>query len=242
MEWITKYIDEAVFLTALGFLARKIIDFYFNAKLEKQKIESTITVEHEKHDISKKQYVFQTSVNKKHEVYPELHRLAYETWNELLRFGRRYDSELFMAEKSLDLIAFDSEGRIIKKNVDQESLMARIEIESRFLEMLQIPQNKLRETNEYFKKNEIYLSKHISEAYMEVIQALNHCIWECFSSYKMKHKSDDEFWKFRFEEFFDEREIFKITEDIIHTLKDTISKELSHVHFEQSEQKEEALS
>lgn len=209
-------------ITGIGFLIRyliqKKIDSYFNKKLETHKQELAIITEHAKYDISKKLYDFEAYASKKHEIYPELYRLAAETWHEILRFRYKFDTEIKSSMRGLD-------GE---------------ELVEYFYERIAPLTIKNLDAYEYVFKNELYLSKNVSIAYNEALSEQADFTKRIDISFQRNYKKDDwrdsDFWSIDIDE-----EIAKADEKM-RILKETIYEELSYTHSEEVEKKEEALS
>lgn len=226
MDWVYKYVSLTAIIAALWFLVRyliqKKIDSYFNKRLETYKHELTIITENAKYDINKKLYDFEAYASKRHSVYPELYRLVFEPWSELSQYNRRLGTDAVIG----------------KDEMDMQSLR------SSYYEDIRPSIDKLNKTYDYFYKNELYLSKDVTAAINEALDALRTCKKEIANSYlkrsvEIEKQSPINQYVSLF--YIDEEYLYD-AEEKIRILKETIYKELSYTHFEEIEKKEEALS
>lgn len=228
MEWVYKYISWGLFIggsvTGIGFLIKyliqKKIDSYFNKKLETHKQELAIITEHAKYDISKKLYDFEAYASKRHSIYPELYSLAFESWSELTQFRYSFDANIMDFRKDLDIEA----------------------LKSHFHKEFKETTDKLVNAYDYLYKNELYLSKVVTTAYNEALEAQVVCGRELGISFR-SNLGDVE--RQRKDGIFSpllniDEKYLQISQEKIRILKEVIYNELSYTHSE--EQKEEALS
>ena len=217
MEWIYKYISIASVVGFLGFsvryLIQKKIDSYFNKKLETYKQELATITENAKYDISKKLYDFEAYASKRHSVYPELYRLVFEPWSELSQYNRRLGTDAVIG----------------KDEMDMQSLR------SSYYEDIRPSIDKLDKAYDYFYKNELYLSKEVTEAINEALDALRTCKKEIANSYlkrSVEIEKQNPINKYVSLFYIDEEYLYD-AEEKIRILKETIYKELSYTHFDE---------
>lgn len=202
----------------INHFAQARVKFYFDKQLDQHRHNLAIITKHAEYDISKKLYDFEAYASKKHEIYPELYRLAAETWHEILRFRYKFDTEIKSSMRGLD-------GE---------------ELVEYFYERIAPLTIKNLDAYEYVFKNELYLSKNVSIAYNEALSEQADFTKRIDISFQRNYKKDDwrdsDFWSIDIDE-----EIAKADEKM-RILKETIYEELSYTHSEEAEKKEEALS
>lgn len=226
MDWISASINllalAGILVFSIKHLIQKKIDSYFNTKLEDHKKDLAVLTENAKYDISKKLYDFEAYASKKHSVYPELYSLAFESWSELTQFTYRFDEDI------MDL----------RKDLNVETL------ESYFDEEFRKTTKTLFKAYDYLYKNELYLSKDVTMVYNEALEAQLKCGREVGISFRgnlddvERQRNDCQFSPLI---NIDEAYLYD-AEEKVRILKETIYKELSYTHFEESKKKEEALS
>lgn len=223
MEWIYKYIGVTGIITAAGFLIKyliqKKIDSYFNKKLETYKQELAVITENAKYDISKKLFDFEAYASKKHAVYPELYAITFEFWSELTKFTYKFDLSTEFSKENMDRDAF----------------------EKLFYKALRQITAKLPEVQNYFWKNELYLSKDMSKAFEDVLYSQRNFLNKILDSFQKNIKNDN--WQdrsFKLVKIPDDD--FKRHKETMQVLKDTVYRELSYTHSEEMTEKEEGLS
>lgn len=223
MEWIYKYISWGFFIggsiTAIGFLIRyliqKKIDSYFNKQLEQYKQELSIISENIKYDINRKLFDFEAYASKKHTVYPELYRLLLESWDDISSIRFNFDIDIMFIKTDLDTCT----------------------LASRFYKEMKIFATKLDEAHDYFRKNDLYLSREASVACTKAFRGqsvFQRLVMDSFAENSLGDK-----WKdisFRLINV-DTEHSDKVKDNILE-LKEILYKELSHANFV----KEEALS
>lgn len=227
MDWIYKYFSWGVIVGGsitlivflIKYLIQKKIDSYFNTQLENHKKEIAIITENAKYDISKKLFDFEAYAAKRHSVYPELYRAAFEPWDKLTSFN------LILKWSSRD----------IDMNLDDRS------IEIRFDEKFTPIMNELAIAYDYFYMNELYLSENTAKAYKETLESLRdlagetHEIYYNFYTIPDVDKLDHTYL------LDNDSEIKMKAEEKIQKLKAIIYKELSYTHSEESKQNEKVL-
>lgn len=145
MEWIYKYFSIAAIIAGVGVLIRyliqKKIDNYFNTKLENHKKELAVMTERAKYDISRKLFDFEAYATKKHTVYPELYKRMSDSWRQVHIISFKIENF------NTHFGELDEDG--IFKMMDEDIL----EFSS-----------KLHDALDYYKTNELFLSKDVSES------------------------------------------------------------------------------
>ena len=220
MEEIYKYFSITSIIVGLWVLIRyliqKKIDSYFNKKLENYKQELAIITENAKYDISKKLYDFEAYASKKHAVYPELYRLVFEPWKDLTRFRFRFDIDIMHSKHDLK---------------DRE-------LQHLFYKQVNAIVSKSSAAHDYFRKNELYLSKNTVKAYEIATSTHNIFLRKIIKAFDINRKNDnwrDPSFQLIGLDFFDED--YVKGDDKLELLKETIYKELSYTHSEETEQK-----
>lgn len=152
MDWLYKSISVTSIITALGFLARyliqKYIDYYFGQKLEYFKGEVNQVVEKHKYSLNKKMFDFEAYAVKKHSIYPELYKKLYIGWKEMHDYASAIES-------SSEEYYFDQ----VKKESITKNLLNLIE---------------------YFAEVELYLSKEVSGKSWKIIVSFQNYIFDLF--------------------------------------------------------------
>lgn len=219
MEWIYKYISWGAIIagsiTGIGFLIKyliqKKIDSYFTKKIETYKQELAIITENAKYDMSKKLFDFEAYASKKHEVYPELYRAAFEPWDRLSNFK-------FIIERNSGDIELDLDDGSLEIRFDEEfmPIMRGLVI-----------------AYDYFYMNELYLSENTAKAYretLEVLQELARRTHEIFYNFYANIADINEHTYTYILENDGEDKVK--AEEKIQILKGVIYKELSYTHSE----------
>lgn len=223
MEWIYKYVSWAAIISGIGFLIKyliqKKIDSYFGKKLEDHKQELAIITEKAKYDISRKLFDFEAYASKKHIVYPELYSIMFELGSEMSKFRFKFDIDTESSKKDLD----------------------NSELRSLFFEKIGPTVDRIPKAQDYFYKNELYLSKSTAAAYDEAMTTQLDCINKIVMSF-LKNIKDDDWQDPSFCLINISEEDLEKAEEKIRILKETIYKELSYTHAEEITEKEKALS
>lgn len=227
MEELYKYFSWGFIViggvSGVGLLIRHFtqtkVNYYFNKQLEQYKHDLAIITENAKYDINKKLYDFEAYASKKHVVYPELYRIIYEIWQELTRF--RYE--------------FDGKLKNSKQGISEDELSLY------YYEKLAPVSIKIMNVYEYFGINELYLSKTISIAFEQALDAqsdfMNTIENDFFRNLETDSRQDPDFWLID-----NDRKYQHEATEKLNMLKETVYKELSYTHSEKTEKKEEALS
>ena len=219
MEWIYKSFSYTViiggFIGGLGFLIKysiqRKIDIYFNAelenhkqelnkKLEDHKKELAVMTEKAKYDISRKLFDFEAYAIKKHTIYPELYQRLFEIQQQFIKFTE--NTKRFILIKELD-----KKDEVFFREIDQ-------------LEVTII------NAEDYFNKNELFLSKSVTSNYIETMSLIR----ELHSKYNFHY-----FYKQSL--LVDVSEKREKIDAKIMLLKEVIYEELSYSHFEKTEEK-----
>ncbi|MDR4928927.1 hypothetical protein [Peribacillus simplex] len=219
MEWIYKYFSFtaviAGFIGGLGFLIKysiqRKVDTYFNAelenhkqelnkKLEDHKKELAVMTEKAKYDISRKLFDFEAYAIKKHTIYPELYQRLFEIQQQFIKFTENTKRFIFIKESA-------KKDEIFFREIDQLDVT-------------------IINAEDYFNKNELFLSKSVTSNYIETMSVIK----KLFSSYISYYDTNQTLLG----DFSEKTE--KIDAKIM-SLKESIYKELSYSHFEETEEK-----
>lgn len=215
MEWIYKYFSLTAVIAGSWFLIRyliqKKVDSYFNKRLETYKHELAIITENAKYDISKKMFDFEAYAAKRHSVYPELYRAAFEPWDRLSNFNF--------------IVKLDSEDN--ETNFDKKSL------EMRFDEEFTPIMNGLAMAYDYFYMNELYLSENTAKAYREALKVLRDLAGETHDVFYIFYANMADINKRDYAYSLEnDGETKNKAAEKIQILKEIIYKELSYTHSE----------
>ncbi|MED3759700.1 hypothetical protein P4555_11565 [Peribacillus frigoritolerans] len=210
MEWIYKYFSLTAVIAGVGFLIKYLIksqvNLYFGKKLEKHKQELADMTEKSKYDISKRLFDFEAYATKKHTVYPELYKRLFEIKNQVTKIAFKIENfKTYFGELNEDGIS----------RMDKEILEFT---------------RKFHDAMEYYKMNELFLSKDVAVSCWGALKAMRELSkeWGLISKEFQKGKSD---YNFDFSMGQDEIELsMKLLRTIMH-------KELSYSHFEETEKK-----
>lgn len=215
MEWFYKYFSLTAVIAASWFLIRyliqKKVDSYFNKRLETYKHELAIITENAKYDINKKLFDFEAYAAKRHSVYPELYRAAFEPWDRLSNFN-------FILKRSSSDIETDLDNRSIEIRFDEEftPIMRGLAI-----------------AYDYFYMNELYLSESTAKAYGETLEALRDLAVETHEVFYNFYTNIADVNERDYTYILDnDGEIKMKAKEKIQTLKGVIYKELSYTHSE----------
>lgn len=215
MEWIYKSFSYTVIIGGLGFLIKysiqRKVDTYFNAelenhkqelnkKLEDHKKELAVMTEKAKYDISRKLFDFEAYAIKKHTIYPELYQRLFEIQQQFIKFTENTKRFILIKES-------DKKDEIFFREIDQ-------------LEV------KIINAEDYFNKNELFLSKSVTSNYIETMSVIKNL----FSSYIRYYVYNQTLLG-------DFSENTEKMDAKIMLLKESIYKELSYSHFEETEEK-----
>lgn len=215
MEWIYKYFSLTAVIAGSWFLIRyliqKKVDSYFNKRLETYKHDLAIITENAKYDISKKTFDFEAYAAKRHSVYPELYRAAFEPWDRLSNFNL--------------IVKWDSEDNEI--DFDEKSLKLRFDEE--FTPIM----NGLTIAYDYFYMNELYLSENTAKAYRDTLKVLRDLAGETHDVFYSFHANMTDINKRDYTYSLENEGETKIeAAEKIQILKEIIYKELSYTHSE----------
>lgn len=204
MEWIYKPFSYTAVIVAVGFLIKyliqKKIDSYFNKKLENHKNELAVMTEKAKYDISRKLFDFEAYAIKKHTIYPELYQRVFEIQQQLIKFTD--NTKRFILIKELD-----------KKN-------------ELFINGIDQLEDTIINAEDYFNKNELFLSKNVTSIYIETMSVIRELHLRYTNNYIYNQSLPGD--------------VSERTEKIdvkIMLLKEVMYKELSYSHFEKTEEK-----
>lgn len=192
-------------------LAQAKVNYYFSKQLDQHRHDLAIITRNAEYDISKKMFDFEAYAAKRHSVYPELYRAAFEPWDRLSNFNL--------------IVKWDSKDDVM--DFDEKSLELRFDKE--FTPIV----NRLAIAYDYFYMNELYLSENTAKAYGETLKVLRDLAEETLDVFYGFRTTVADINKRNYTYSLENEGETKIeAAEKIQILKEIIYKELSYTHSE----------
>ncbi|MFB5936460.1 hypothetical protein ACE8FZ_24730 [Peribacillus frigoritolerans] len=214
-EWIYKYFSYAAVSAGLGFLIKyliqKKIDSYFNAKLENHKQELNTKLEDHKKELAVMTEKAKYDISRKLFDFEAYAIKKHTIYPELYQ-------RLFEIQQQLIKFTDNTKRFILIKESDKKD-----ELFIREIDQLEVT---IINAEDYFNKNVLFLSKSVTSIYKETMSVINQLYRRYNSNYLNNRTLLDGV----------SEKIEKIDAKIM-LLKESIYKELSYSHFEETEEK-----